>query len=196
MSYLSIIIGFIFVENIVLARFLGLCPFFGVSGDSKRALAFGISVTFIMSIASLIAWLLYHLVLLPLNIEFLKLITFLLVILLAVRLLELILKKISSPLHSVMGTYFPLLSHNCLILGIALIIIRKELNAVESFIAGFAAGTGFLLVILFMSAIREHVRRECVPKVLQGAPIALLSGALMAMAFLAFDSVLLNNLFG
>lgn len=196
MSYIAIILTFVFVSNFILTQFLGLCPFIGVSRNVDSAVGMGFAVIFVMSIASLVTWFIYNMILIPLNIEFLQTITFILVIASLVQLVELVIQKISPPLYKALGIYLPLITTNCAVLGIALIAVRSEYNALESFVAGFSAGLGFLLAIFMMSTIREKLDTEWVPKALRGVPAAFITAGLMAMAFMAFDKALLQNLLG
>lgn len=196
MSYVGIIITFVFIENFILTKFLGLCPFIGVSKNSDSAIGMGFAVTFVMSIASLTTWAIQRLILVPLGLEFLQTISFILVIATLVQLVEMIIQKISAPLYKALGIYLPLITTNCAVLGIALIAVRSDYNAFESFVAGFSAGLGFLLAILLMSTIREKLDNEWVPKPFRGVPVAFITGGLMALAFMAFDKALLRNLIG
>ena len=196
MTYVGIIITFVFVNNFILTKFLGLCPFIGVSKNVESAVGMGFAVTFVMSIASLVTWIIYNFVLIPLNITFLQTITFILVIATLVQLVEMVIQKISPPLYKALGIYLPLITTNCAVLGIALIVIRNNYSALESFVGGFAAGLGFMLAILLMSTIREKLDTEKIPKAFRGVPIAFITGGLMALAFMAFDKALLNNLLG
>jgi Na+-translocating ferredoxin:NAD+ oxidoreductase subunit A len=196
MTYVGILITFVFINNFILTQFLGLCPFIGVSKNVESAVGMGFAVTFVMSLASLITWAVFHFILVPLDIQFLQTITFILVIASLVQFVEMIIQKISPPLYKALGIYLPLITTNCAVLGIALIAVRNEYNAIESFIAGIAAGLGFLLAILLMSTIREKLDSEWVPKRLKGIPIAFITGGLMALAFMAFDKALLRNLIG
>ncbi len=196
MTYIGIIITFVFINNIILNQFLGLCPFIGVSRNVESAVGMGFAVTFVMSLASLTTWMIHNVVLIPLGIEFLQTITFILVIAGLVQLVEMVIQKISPPLYKALGIYLPLITTNCAVLGIALIAVRNEYGAIESFVAGFAAGVGFLLAILLMSTLREKLDTEWVPKYLRGTPIAFITGGLMALAFMAFDVALLRNLIG
>lgn len=196
MSYVGIIITFVFIENFILTKFLGLCPFIGVSKNTESAVGMGFAVTFVMSLASLTTWAIQKLILVPLGLQFLQTITFILVIATLVQLVEMIIQKISAPLYKALGIYLPLITTNCAVLGIALIAVRSEYNAFESFVAGFSAGLGFLLAILLMSTIREKLNNEWVPKPFRGVPIAFITGGLMALAFMAFDKALLRNLIG
>ena len=196
MSYIGIIITFVFINNFIFTQFLGLCPFIGVSRKIDSAVGMGFAVIFVMSIASLVTWLIYNLALIPLSLQFLQTITFILVIATLVQLVEMIIQKISPVLYKALGIYLPLITTNCAVLGIALIAVRKNYNAFESFVAGFAAGVGFLLAILLMSSIRERLDSEWVPKPFRGVPIAFITAGLMALAFMAFDMGLLKNLIG
>ncbi|MAG13309.1 MAG: electron transport complex subunit RsxA [Spirochaetales bacterium] len=196
MTYVGIIITFVFINNFILTQFLGLCPFIGVSKNVESAVGMGFAVTFVMSIASLATWAIQKFILLPFGLVFLQTITFILVIATLVQLVEMIIQKISPPLYKALGIYLPLITTNCAVLGIALIAVRSDYNAFESFVAGFAAGLGFLLAILLMSTIREKLDSEWVPKPFRGVPISFITGGLMAMAFMAFDIALLRNLIG
>ncbi|RLW68268.1 MAG: electron transport complex subunit RsxA [spirochete symbiont of Stewartia floridana] len=196
MTYVGIIITYVFVSNLVLSQFLGLCPFVGVSNKTENAVGMGFAVIFVMSTATLITWAFQHFVLLPLNIVFLQTAIFILVIASIVQLVEMVIRKTSPPLYKALGIYLPLITTNCGVLGIALISVNEKYNAIESFIAGLSAGIGFTLALFFMSAIRERLDMERVPKHLRGTPIAFISGGLMALAFLAFDRALLANIIG
>ncbi|RKX81287.1 MAG: electron transport complex subunit RsxA [Spirochaetes bacterium] len=196
MSYIGIIITFVFINNFILTQFLGLCPFIGVSKNVESATGMGMAVTFVMAIASISTWIIYNYILVPLNIEFLQTITFILVIAALVQFVELVIQKISPALYKALGIFLPLITTNCAVLGIALINVRNNYNALESFVAGIAAGLGFLLAILLMSTIRVKLDSEWVPKPFRGIPIAFVTGGLMALAFMAFDNALLNNLLG
>ena len=196
MTYIGIIITFVFINNFILTQFLGLCPFIGVSKNVESAVGMGFAVTFVMSIAALATWAIQNFILIPLNIEFLQTISFILMIAALVQFVEMFIQKSSPSLYKALGIYLPLITTNCAVLGIALIAVRSNYNAPESFVAGIAAGLGFLLAIVLMSAIREKLDSEWVPKPLRGTPIAFITGGLMALAFMAFDKALLNNLIG
>ena len=196
MTYVGIIITFVFINNFILTQFLGLCPFIGVSKNVDSAVGMGFAVTFVMSLASLTTWAIQHWLLVPLGLEFLQTVSFILVIAALVQLVEMVVQKISPPLYRALGIYLPLITTNCAVLGIALIAVRSDYNALESFVAGFAAGIGFLLAILLMSTLREKLDSEWIPRPFRGTPIAFVSGGLMALAFMAFDKALLRNLIG
>lgn len=196
MTYIGIIITFVLIENFILTQFLGLCPFIGVSRKIDSAVGMGFAVIFVMSMASLTTWAVYNLILLPLGIAYLQTITFILIIATLVQFVEMIIQKTSPPLYKALGIYLPLITTNCAVMGIALIAVRKEYDALESFVAGFAAGVGFLLAILIMASLREKLDSEWVPKPFKGIPIAFVTAGLMALAFMAFDKALLKNLIG
>ena len=196
MSYIGILITYIFINNFILTQFLGLCPFIGVSKNIESAVGMGFAVTFVTSIASLATWAIQRFILVPLGITFLQTISFILVVAALVQLVEMVIQKISPPLYKALGIYLPLITTNCAVLGIALIAVRSSYNALESFTAGFSAGVGFLLAIILMSTIRERLDTEWIPKPLRGVPIAFITGGLMALAFVAFDKALLKNLIG
>jgi electron transport complex protein RnfA len=196
MTYIGIIITFVFINNFILTQFLGLCPFIGVSRNTESAVGMGFAVIFVMSMASITTWAIYNLILVPLGLEFLQTITFILIIATLVQFVEMVIQKVSPPLYKALGIYLPLITTNCAVLGIALIAVRSEYNAPESFVAGFAAGVGFLLAILVMSTLREKLDKEWVPKAFRGVPIAFVTAGLMALAFMAFDKALLKNLLG
>ncbi|RKX94354.1 MAG: electron transport complex subunit RsxA [Spirochaetes bacterium] len=196
MTYIGIIITFVFINNFILTQFLGLCPFIGVSKNIESAVGMGFAVTFVMALASLATWAIQNFILVPLNIEFLQTITFILVIASLVQFVELVIQNISPALYKALGIYLPLITTNCAVLGIAIISVQSKFNALESFVAGFAAGLGFLLAILLMSAIRTKLDSEWIPKPFRGIPIAFITGGLMALAFMAFDKALLTNLIG
>ncbi|MCL2706244.1 MAG: RnfABCDGE type electron transport complex subunit A [Spirochaetaceae bacterium] len=196
MSYIGIIITYVFISNFVLTQFLGMCPFLGVSKNIESAVGMGFAVTFVATMASLVTWLVQHYILVPLNIAFLQTVAFILVIAALVQIVEMVLQKFAPPLYKALGLFLPLMTTNCAILGVAVIAVRANYNALESFTAGFACGVGFLLAIFVMSTIRERIATEDIPKPFRGIPIAFIIAGLMAMSFMAFDKALLKNLIG
>jgi H+/Na+-translocating ferredoxin:NAD+ oxidoreductase subunit A len=196
MTYISIIITYVFISNLILTQFLGMCPFIGVSKNVESAVGMGFAVTFVMAIASVTTWAIQYFILVPFHIEFLQTITFILVIASLVQFVEMVIQKVAPPLYKALGIFLPLITTNCAVLGIALLVVRGGYNAMESFIGGIAAGFGFLLAILIMSTIRERLDTERVPKYIKGVPVAFITGGLMALAFMAFDKALLKNLLG
>ncbi len=196
MMYISFISTCVLIENFLVTQLLGLGPFINLSSNIDWDVGTGCAVVFVMSMASLTTWAVYNLILLPLGIAYLQTITFILIIATLVQFVEMIIQKTSPPLYKALGIYLPLITTNCAVMGIALIAVRKEYNALESFVAGFAAGVGFLLAILVMASLREKLDSEWVPKPFKGIPIAFVTAGLMALAFMAFDKALLKNLVG
>ena len=193
MSSLGIVFAYIFVSNVVLTRFLGLCPYFGVSKDLGSAVGMGAAVTFVLSLTSLVSSALYHLLLVPLGLEFLKLLSFIFVIASLVQFVELLIERFSPALYQVLGVYLPLITTNCAVFGTVLWNIEQYTIA-QSTLAGFSTGLGFTLVLVLMAGIRLRLQLERVPRFLRGAPIAFISAGLMALGFYAFDTSLLANL--
>jgi Na+-translocating ferredoxin:NAD+ oxidoreductase subunit A len=204
MTYFAILVTFVLIENFILTKFLGLCPFIGVSKKMDSAVGMGFAVIFVMSMASIVTWGVWNFFLVPLKIEFLKTVTFILVIATLVQLVEMVIQKTSPPLYKALGIYLPLITTNCAVLGVALIavvdgkiaVVSEKFDAFQSFFAGFSAGVGFLLAILLMSSLREQFETEWIPKPFRGIPIAFITAGLMALAFMAFDQALLKNLLG
>ena len=196
MSLVAIIITYVFINNFILNQFMGMCPFIGVSKDYESAIGMGFAVTFVTSVASLATWCIQHLLLVPFGLTYLQTITFILVIAALVQFVEMVVRKVSPSLYKSLGIFLPLITTNCAVLGIAIIAVGKNYNAIESFVAGMAAGLGFLLAIVLMSCIREKLADTDIPKPFKGVPIAFITASLMALAFMAFDAALLNNLIG
>jgi len=189
-SLFAIIIGAILVNNFILTRFLGLCPFFGVSKKTESALGMGMAVIFVMGIASVITWAIYTYLLVPLHIEYLQIITFILTIAVLVQFVELFLKKFNDALYKSLGIYLPLITTNCAILGVAFLNVQENYNFIQSLVFGLSAGVGFTLALLLMSGIRERLEFSKVPKAMEGIPIAFIIASLMSMAFLAFSGMI------
>lgn len=193
-KFITIIISVVFINNFVLSKFLGLCPFIGVSKQTRPAVSMGAAVTFVMTMASIISWLLYRYVLGPYNMTYLRTISFILVIASFVQLVEIIIKKTSPALFRALGIYLPLITTNCAVLGVAVLnndMFFENGSAVAgsfamSVVQGFAAGIGFMLAMLLMSGIRERLDLLDVPPALRGVPIALIIASLMSLAFLGF----------
>lgn len=192
--YITIIISVVFINNFILSKFLGLCPFIGVSKQTRPAVSMGVAVTFVMTMASIISWLLYRYVLGPYNMTYLRTISFILVIASFVQLVEIIIKKTSPALFRALGIYLPLITTNCAVLGVAVLnndmFFENGSTVAGSFamsvVQGFAAGIGFMLAMLLMSGIRERLDLLDVPPALRGVPIALIIASLMSLAFLGF----------
>jgi len=194
MNYLAILLTYVFINNFILSKFLGLCPFIGVSKNSESAIGMGLAVTFITGTASVVCWCVYYGILVNLGLEYLKTLTFILIIAALVQLVEMILKKMSPSLYKALGIYLPLITTNCAVLGIAILNIDNSYNLLESFVAGIAAGLGFTMAIILMSNIRERLDLQPVRKYFRSMPIAFISAGIMALGFMAFDNSLLTNL--
>ena len=198
MEYLLIIISAIFVNNILLSQFLGICPFLGVSNKLSTAVGMSGAVCFVITLATLVTYLLQVYVLAPLNIEFLQTIAFILVIAALVQMVEIVLKKVSPSLYSALGIFLPLITTNCAVLGVALIVVTKEfsfggephmLNLVESLVYALSTAVGYGLAMVLFAGIRETLALNSVPKSFKGVPIALISAGIMAMAFMGFSGL-------
>jgi electron transport complex protein RnfA len=177
------------VHNYVLNKFLGICPFLGVSKNSSAALGMGMAVIFVMTIASMAAWIIQHYLLIPLNITFLQTITFILVIATLVQFVEMVIAKISPALQQALGIYLPLITTNCAVLGVATINSDSNLSFIESIVNGLGAGVGFTIALLLMSAIRERLDLTEVPECMKGIPIAFIIAGLMSLAFMGFTGL-------
>lgn len=189
MEYLLIIISAVFVNNIVLTQFLGICPLLGVSNKFSTASGMGGAVIFVMTLSTISTYLTNTYVLDPLGLGYLQTITYILVIAALVQMLEIIMKKTSPALYQALGVYLPLITTNCTILGVALLVIQKEYNLLQSTVFAVSTATGFALALIIFSGIREQLELVDVPKPLRGAPIALLVAGLLAMAFMGFSGI-------
>lgn len=194
-SLIEISIGAIFINNFVLSRFLGLCPFFGVSKKISSAIGMGMAVIFVMTLASSFTWVIYHYLLIPFNLEYLRTIVFILVIAGLVQLVEMALQKYSPVLYESLGIFLPLITTNCAVLGVA--ILNTDINQatglpftfIESVWNGMMSGVGFSFALVLMAGIREKTNFAPVPKPLEGLPIAFITAGLMALAFLGFSGL-------
>lgn len=189
LEYISIIITAIFVNNIVFAQFLGICPFIGVSRKLSSAVGMGAAVTFVMLLATVITWLLQDLVLTPFGLVFMQTIVFILVIAALVQMLEIVLKKIAPVLYSALGVFLPLITTNCAVLGVAITVVQKGMNLGESVVYAFATAVGFTMAIAIFAGIREQLAMTNVPKSMRGVPIAMICAGLLAMAFMGFSGI-------
>jgi len=192
---LSIIISMVFINNFVLSKFLGLCPFLGVSRQTKSALSMGLAVIFVMSLSAFLTWLVYRFILVPLNLVYLRTIVFILVIASFVQFVEMVILKKSPVLYQALGIYLPLITTNCAVLGVTVLNINKFFLSGKaiagsfglSLLQSFFAGVGFSLALLLMSGIRERLDLVDVPKALSGIPIAFIVASLMSLAFMGFN---------
>lgn len=184
-----LLLSSILVNNFVLSRFLGVCPFLGVSKKVETALGMGFAVTFVMALASVISYLVHYYILVPWNIEFLQTIAFILVIAALVQLVEMALQKLVPSLYRALGVYLPLITTNCAVLGVAIINITEEYTLIQTLVNGVGAAIGFTLAIVLFAGIRERLELSRVPEAMKGFPIALITAGLMAMAFLGFKGL-------
>ena len=188
-NLILIMISGALINNVVLNQFLGICSFLGVSKQMKASASLGGAVIFVMTIASAVASLLYNYVLQPFGLDFMKTIVFILVIAALVQIVEMFLKKKSPAVYQALGIYLPLITTNCAVLGIALTNVQNEYNFVQSVLAGFGTAVGFTLAIVLLAGIRSRIREEDLPRPVRGAPIVLISAALMSIAFMGFSGL-------
>jgi electron transport complex protein RnfA len=189
-SILVIFFGAVFVNNFVLSRFLGICPFLGVSKKVETSIGMGMAVTFVMGLASLATWLLEYYVLVPFNLPYLRTIVFILVIAALVQFVELVIRKISPVLYQALGIYLPLITTNCAVLGVALLNIQLKYNLLESVVFGVAAAIGFTLALVIMAGIRERLELVFIPKHFRGVSIALIIAGILSIAFMGFQGMM------
>ena len=189
LSYFAIIIGAIFVNNVVFAQFLGICPFLGVSSKVNTSLGMGAAVTFVMALASIVAWSIQTFILVPLQIEYMQTIVFILVIAALVQMVEIVLKKVSPSLYQALGIFLPLITTNCAVLGVAILMIQKEFNLLQSFTYSVATAIGFAMALVLFAGIRERLELDGVPAAFKGYAIALITAAILAMAFMGFSGL-------
>jgi len=190
MNMAFVVISAVFVNNYVMMRFLGICPFIGVSRNIKTAAGMGIAVTFVMTLASAVTYIIHHYMLVPLKIEFLYNIAFILTIASLVQLVEMFIKKTSPPLYKALGVYLPLITTNCAVLGVAVININEHYNLITSVVNGFAAAVGFMVAIVLLAGIRERIENNDILPHFAGFPITLISAGLMSLAFLGFYNLI------
>jgi len=186
MTFILIFISAVFVNNIVLSQFLGICPFLGVSKRIDTAMGMTGAVAFIMTLATILTYIIQKAVLIPYHVQFLQTMTFILVIASLVQLVDLLLRKVSPALYQVLGVYLPLITTNCVILGVALLVVRKDFNLVESVVFAISTAIGFGLALILFAGIREQLSMVKLPKGMEGIPAALITAGLLAMAFMGF----------
>lgn len=189
LTYISIIITAIFVNNIVFSQFLGICPFIGVSKRISSAVGMGAAVTFVITLSTAVTWTLQTCVLNPLGLQYMQTIAFILVIAFLVQMLEIIMKKVMPSLYQALGVFLPLITTNCTVLGVAISVIQKQYTLLESVVYGMSTALGFALALVIFAGVREQLEIADVPKAMQGTPIALLCAGLLAMAFMGFSGI-------
>ena len=185
-TYFAIVIGAIFVNNVVLAQFLGICPFLGVSSKVETSMGMGAAVTFVMALTALVAWSIQTYILDPLQIQYMQTIVFILVIAALVQMVEIMLKKLSPSLYQALGIFLPLITTNCAVLGVAILLVQKNYNLLQSFTYAVSTAVGFALALVVFSGIRERLELNDVPKAMRGVPVALVTAGILAMAFMGF----------
>jgi len=188
-DYIFILLGTALVNNVVLVKFLGLCPFMGVSNKLDTALGMGLATTFVLTLASILSWILEHLILAPMHLEFLRIIAFIMVIAAVVQFTELYVRKVSPLLHQVLGVFLPLITTNCAVLGVALLNIQEQNSFIESMLYGVGSALGFTLVMVLFAGLRERLSYANVPEAFAGTPIAFIVAGLLAMAFMGFGGL-------
>ncbi|NLA05301.1 MAG: electron transport complex subunit RsxA [Firmicutes bacterium] len=187
---ISILFIYILVDNFVLQRFFGICPFLGVSRKMETAMGMGMAVVFVITLSTLVTWLVHYYILVPLGLEFLQLVTFILVIAGLVQLVETFLRKTSPTLYQGLGIYLPLITTNCAVLAVALLAVRQDFSLLESVVFGIAASLGFWMALVIMSGIRERLDLAKVPASLQGTAITLITAGILSLAFMGFRGML------
>ena len=183
---LLILVSTIFVTNFVLARFLGICPFLGVSSRIETSIGMGMAVIFVITLAALSSWLIDKFVLIPFDLVYLRTIVFILVIASLVQFVEMVIRKTSPALYNALGIFLPLITTNCAVLAVALLVVQKEMDLFPMLFFAIGASTGFTVALILMAGIREHTVHARIPKALQGSPISLITAGQMALAFLGF----------
>jgi len=187
---ITIFISAVLINNFVLHYFLGICPFLGVSRRIDSAFSMGLAVTFVMTITAIVSWIINHWILIPYHLDYLQIVSFILVIASLVQLVEMFIRKTSPPLYQALGIYLPLITTNCAILGLALLAALKNYGFIETIIFGLGSGIGFTLAIVLMAGIREQLDMADVPEILKGPGIALITAGIMALGFLGFTGML------
>ena len=184
-----IFIAAIFVNNIVLSQFLGICPFLGVSQKVNTSLGMSAAVAFVMLLATLVTWLIQNLILTPLNLGYLQTLSFILVIAALVQMVEIVMKKVSPALYQALGIFLPLITTNCAVLGVAILVIQKDFTLVESVVYAFSTAIGFGLALTVFAGLREQLELANVPKGMQGVAITMITAGLLSLAFMGFSGV-------
>ena len=189
MEYLLIFISAIFVNNIVLSQFLGICPFLGVSKKIDTAIGMGGAIAFVLTLATIITWCVQKYVLDAFGLQYLQTLSFILVIAALVQMVEIILKKVSPALYQALGIFLPLITTNCAVLGVAILVIQKDLNLLQSVVYAFSTALGFALALIVFAGIREQQALVRIPKGMQGIAIVMVTAALLSLAFMGFSGV-------
>lgn len=189
LEYIAVIFSAILVNNIVFSQFLGICPFIGVSKNLESAFGMGMAVTFVMAVATAVTWLLQHYVLMPLGLVYVQTISFILVIAVLVQMLEIMMKKVSPSLYAALGVFLPLITTNCAVLGVAIIVAQKDFGFLYSLVYAVATALGFALALTVFAGIRTQLALADVPRSMKGVPVALIVAGILAMAFMGFSGI-------
>lgn len=189
MEYVLMFIAAVFVNNVVLAQFLGICPFLGVSKKMDTAVGMGLAVVFVLTVSTVLTFLMQKFILDPLGLSFMQTVSYILVIASLVQLVEIILKKVSPALYQALGVFLPLISTNCCILGVVILVIQKEFNLLQSLVFAASTAIGFALALVIFAGIREQLAMTRIPEGMKGTPIALITAGLLAMAFMGFSGI-------
>jgi Na+-translocating ferredoxin:NAD+ oxidoreductase subunit A len=189
MDYIIIILSAVFINNIVLAKFLGICPFLGVSKSTTTAVGMGGAVVFVMTIATIITYLVQHFLLMPFGIAYMQTVTYILVIAFLVQVVEIVMKKVAPDLYQALGVYLPLITTNCAILGVAILVVQNDFNLLQSVVFAIGNALGFTLAIVLFSSLREQLDEADLPEYMKGVPAALITAGILAMAFMGFSGI-------
>jgi len=188
-EYLLLLVTTVLINNVLLSKFLGLCPFMGVSNKLDTALSMGLATTFVLTLSAMASWVVEHYMLIPLQVPFLRILSFILVIAAIVQFTEMVIHKTSPVLYQVLGIYLPLITTNCAVLGVALLTVQENLNFLQSTVYGFGSSLGFTLVMIIFAGIRERLTVSQVPAAFSGIPIAFITAGLLSMAFMGFSGL-------
>lgn len=189
MDYILIFIAAVFVNNVVLSQFLGICPFLGVSKKVETAMGMGAAVTFVLAISTIVTFLVQKYVLDVFGLGFMQTISFILIIAALVQMIEIIMKKVSPALYQALGVFLPLITTNCCVLGVAILVIQKDFNLLESVVYAVSTAIGFALALIIFAGIREQLAMTRIPEGLKGSPIAIITAGLLAMGFMGFSGI-------
>lgn len=185
----AIIVGSIFINNFIFSRFLGLCPFVGVSQKLESSYGMSMAVIFVMTFASAITWMVYNFILIPFNMKYLNVVAYILIIAALVQLVEMIMKKVAPSLFKMLGVFLPLITTNCAVLGVTLVNIQEKYNFIEATVSGAASAVGFSIALIMLAGIREQLIESKIPKPFRGIAMAFMSGGLLALAFMGFSGM-------
>ena len=188
-EYFGIILAALLTDNFVLSKFMGICPFLGVSKKASSSIGMGIAVTFVMVCAVMVTYPIYHFILIPLEISYLKTIAFILIIALFVQIVEIVLKKVMPPLYNSLGVYLPLITTNCAVLGVTILNIDNDYTFLKSIVNALFSGLGFMMVLLIFSGVRSRVDEAGVPQTFKGIPSTLIAAAILSLSFLGFSGL-------